>query len=496
MTKMNLGSSDTQASTTASVTSTRIASYESTISALESFVGEGSLKGNAYSSAKTYASSVLIPLLKAAALYSEGVATGTNKIPSEYRNTGSYPTINGESPLDSATLEEELKSLDSTVSSLTTSLQNAKPGSKGYDSVNTQLTKATDRRDKVIKQLAELASYDSASAGFYSDLADLETNLSTGLGQVTSAMSNFKGKFTVPKSKDMAWAKASNKKWDQRAKVIERMNSQQPFDSEFLSEVSDYMGGDYNTEKEILVYDTMYGYAIYKVALNVSKDGKVNLSTEDGKVTGVSSGNASIDIENGKVKGGKVNSKESKSNFGNGFVVGSSSSLALSGTGASNSSTTTVEKNGKKTTVTVENGVKERHGNMAYYNKTTEKTSLDRKIADTDVTSELSTSKELGLYQSYNPTGFAPVTNQVKEFDWGTKVQPAINVAGAAIGAYYDTKAQMGEFIWENKGTIAGIILTGSLGVAAVTVGSPALATAGVVVGLLSILDNGNDKGV
>ena len=166
----------------------------------------------------------------------------------------------------------------------------------------------------------------------------------------------------------------------------------------------------------------MYGYAIYKVALNVSKDGKVNLSAEDGKVTGVSSGNASADIENGKVKGGKVNSKESTSNFGNGFVVGSSSSLALSRTGASSSSTTTVEKNGNKTTVTVENGVKERHGNMAYYNKTTEKTSLDRKIADTDVTSELSTSKELGLYQSYNPTGFAPVTNQVREFDWNQKV--------------------------------------------------------------------------
>lgn len=132
------------------------------------------------------------------------------------------------------------------------------------------------------------------------------------------------------------------------------------------------------------------------------------------------------DIKNGKFKGGKVDSKESKSNFGNGFVVGSSSSLALSGTGASNSSTTTVEKNGKKTTVTVENGVKERHGNMAYYNKTTEKTSIDRKIADTDVTSELSTSKELGLYQSYNPTGFAPVTNQVREFDWGAKSKELI----------------------------------------------------------------------
>ena len=99
-----------------------------------------------------------------------------------------------------------------------------------------------------------------------------------------------------------------------------------------------------------------------------------------------------------------------------------------------------MEKNGKKTTVIVENGVKERHGNMAYYNKTTEKTSIDGKIAGMDVTSAVLTSKELGLYQSYNPTGFAPVTNQVREFDWGTKVQPAINVAGAAIGAYYDTK--------------------------------------------------------
>ena len=117
-----------------------------------------------------------------------------------------------------------------------------------------------------------------------------------------------------------------------------------------------------------------------------------------------------------------------------------------------------MEKNGKKTTVTVENGVKERHGNMAYYNKTTEKTSLDRKIADTDVTSELSTSKELGLYQSYNPTGFAPVTNQVREFDWeqheraeqfaknvtitavtvgvGALAWPAIAALYGAVGAY------------------------------------------------------------
>lgn len=95
-----------------------------------------------------------------------------------------------------------------------------------------------------------------------------------------------------------------------------------------------------------------------------------------------------------------------------------------------------MEKNGKKTTVIVENGVKERHGNMAYYNKTTEKTSIGGKIAGMDVTSVVLTSKELGLYQSYNPTGFAPVTNQVREFDWGKSenISPLVVGAGTAAG--------------------------------------------------------------
>ena len=73
---------------------------------------------------------------------------------------------------------------------------------------------------------------------------------------------------------------------------------------------------------------------------------------------------------------------------------------------------------------------------MAYYNKTTEKTSIGGKIAGMDVTSVVLTSKELGLYQSYNPTGFAPVTNQVREFDWGKSenISPLVVGAGTAAG--------------------------------------------------------------
>lgn len=463
MTKMNLGSSDTQASTTASVTSTRIASYESAISALESFVGESSLKGNAYSSAKTYASSVLIPLLKAAALYSEGVATGTNKIPSEYRNTGSYPTINGESPLDSATLEEELKSLDSTVTSLTTSLQNAKPGSKGYDSVNTQLTTATERRDKVIKQLAELASYDSASAGFYSNLADLETNLSTGLGQVTSAMSNFKGKFTVPKSKDMAWAGTTNKLWNQRQKLIDHMESGKPMDESILGEVSDYLKVGKSGEKKILVYDNLYGYAFYTISwelsnLNKNNSDKIFLTAgQDNKVKG-GANYSTISLKNRTADGKQINTVEKKDDK-TGYTYGQSFASGIGSSGLNAAYTKYSSKDGRKVATTVESGLKENNGRLAIYQKTSEMTSVSGKMKDIPVTVAVTSGSERGLYiNPVNPTGFAPVTNQVREFDWeqheraeqfaknvtitavtagvGALAWPAVAALGSAVGAY------------------------------------------------------------
>ena len=101
---------------------------------------------------------------------------------------------------------------------------------------------------------------------------------------------------------------------------------------------------------------------------------------------------------------------------------------------------------------------------MAYYNKTTEKTSIDRKIADTDVTSELSTSKELGLYQSYNPTGFAPVTNQVREFDWGTKVQPAINTV---VGGITNTAVSTVDYIANHPKEVIGTVALGAIAVVA-----------------------------
>ena len=63
MIKMDLVSSDDQASSMNTVSANRIAGYQSAISALESFSNASELTGAAYDSAKHYGASVLTPLI-------------------------------------------------------------------------------------------------------------------------------------------------------------------------------------------------------------------------------------------------------------------------------------------------------------------------------------------------------------------------------------------------------------------------------------------------
>ncbi|AXQ79530.1 hypothetical protein DDV21_010890 [Streptococcus chenjunshii] len=72
--KMSLGSSETQASTVSAAMSNRTSAYEGLVSALETFIGASDLQGQAYSSAKNYASAVLIPLVEGAKLLSQALA--------------------------------------------------------------------------------------------------------------------------------------------------------------------------------------------------------------------------------------------------------------------------------------------------------------------------------------------------------------------------------------------------------------------------------------
>ena len=112
MVKMVLGSSDAQGQTMSSVGKARVAAYNSAVTALSNFNGAGDLQGSAYDSGKNYGVSVITPLIKGAIMYSEYLSEAVPKLPSKYRSE-----VGGED-LDSAVLESEIQSLESSISSL------------------------------------------------------------------------------------------------------------------------------------------------------------------------------------------------------------------------------------------------------------------------------------------------------------------------------------------------------------------------------------------
>ncbi|MGT2887804.1 hypothetical protein N1496_03325 [Streptococcus didelphis] len=81
MVKMDLGSSTSQASSTATMTASRIAAYDALISSLSTFSGEASLSGAAYDSAKSFASSVMVPIIQGGILLSEAISQAMSKFP-------------------------------------------------------------------------------------------------------------------------------------------------------------------------------------------------------------------------------------------------------------------------------------------------------------------------------------------------------------------------------------------------------------------------------
>ena len=95
-----------------SVGKARVTAYNSAVTALSNFNGAGDLQGSAYDSGKKYGVSVITPLIKGAIMYSEYLSEAVPKLPSKYRSE-----VGGED-LDSAVLESEIQSLDSSISGI------------------------------------------------------------------------------------------------------------------------------------------------------------------------------------------------------------------------------------------------------------------------------------------------------------------------------------------------------------------------------------------
>ncbi len=214
MLKMALGSSDTQASSVASLADSYSTAFNNIISAVDSLGNSDKLKGSAYTNVKTYTRSVVTPLAKGMILLADAAKADTKLLPDRYRSDVGEDDLSD----DTEVLAAEIAALDATINANNTALGGMEADDPNKSTIEGAVKSDTAERDKRQKKLNKINAYDAASPSFFSDIAGLEANLNSGLSLLQSGVAGFtvKSGFPLPSKKALEWTKTINSQWEKR----------------------------------------------------------------------------------------------------------------------------------------------------------------------------------------------------------------------------------------------------------------------------------------
>ena len=212
--KMDLSASNTQASSVSSASQSRVASYESALTAIFGFISEQELKGRAYDSARTYAKEMFVPLFQAAILYEERVAESINNLPSRYINEV------GVESLDQDILQSQIDAYDQVIAAQQAVLDVANK-QKGVsattkESIQSSIDAIQSKRDELRQKLDNLIAFDASSPSIFDSMDSLKFALSQALALMTDNFASFNGTFKLPSAGKMKWVNKVNKEFKKR----------------------------------------------------------------------------------------------------------------------------------------------------------------------------------------------------------------------------------------------------------------------------------------
>ena len=214
MLKMALGSSDTQASSVASLADSYSTAFNNIISAVDTLGNSDNLKGSAYTNVKTYTRSVVTPLAKGMILLADAAKADTKLLPDRYRSDVGEDDLSD----DTEVLAAEIAALDATINANNTALGGMEADVPNKSTIEGAVKSDTAERDKRQKKLNKINAYDAVSPSFFSDIAGLEANLNSGLSLLQSGVAGFtvKSGFPLPSKKALEWTKTINSQWEKR----------------------------------------------------------------------------------------------------------------------------------------------------------------------------------------------------------------------------------------------------------------------------------------
>lgn len=217
MVKMDLGDSNSQASSTATMTSSRVAAYTNLISSLGQLSSADGLSGATYDSAKAYASSVMVPIIQGGILLSEAISEALTKFPSDYSSQ-----VAPES-LDSEELQEQIdayqKTYDSSLEWYNSAKNKKSVSASSLESAQRSMMGASAKIEELKEKKRKLEAFDGTSSSIFDAISELETSVTQGLSVATGSFNAYNGTFTVPsRSSQMEWAKTINTQWEAKVK--------------------------------------------------------------------------------------------------------------------------------------------------------------------------------------------------------------------------------------------------------------------------------------
>ena len=237
---MYLEQSQLQSSSVATMCQSQVEAYQDLHSAIQKFSEDTeSLKGDAYNSARSFFTSVLLPLSKGGQLYAETFSQAIKKLPEDYQSMVDSKSWREEDLLDKIRQEEQMIAyLDEANQSLASLTMDSEEKGRLRRS-NVELMRGHHANKRVYETiLRDLRAYDSYSGGLFDDLDSIDVQLSRGLAQIESSWDAKTGVFKVPS--DLTWANylsaysdTKNMKLSRQEKAfVQTMMAEYGFDAE------------------------------------------------------------------------------------------------------------------------------------------------------------------------------------------------------------------------------------------------------------------------
>ncbi|HCY0806216.1 TPA: transposase [Staphylococcus aureus] len=204
---MYLDRSRNQASSVGNLSQTMNSNYDALEKAITQFINDDALKGKAYTSAKQFFSTVLIPLSTSMKTLSDLTKQACDNFVSRY--TSEVDSIS----LKESELEEDIRSLSQQITRYENLKKHASDNQQAISSNQQIIQTLGQQKHELEEKLRKLREFNQKSPEIFKEVEEFQKIVQQGLTQAQNFWNFSTNQFNIPSAKELDWAKASHEKY-------------------------------------------------------------------------------------------------------------------------------------------------------------------------------------------------------------------------------------------------------------------------------------------